>query len=1206
MLGLRPRHLGPPDRVGDDRQPRGAVGRARAAPGPRRRLGRERPLHPRAHLRRARRPPRDGRAGRPRADGPRRARGAAARRRRRHGRGHAGDDRRSARVDDVAAIAALCARARRAPARRRRLRRLLRARSPTAATPASAPAPFAAIARADSVVVDPHKHGLQPYGCGCVLFADPAVGRLYAHDSPYTYFTSGDLHLGEISLECSRAGRERRRAVDDAARAAADARRARPRTSARRAGAALARRRPRSTATRGRRSWSSRTLDIVCVAARGRLGRARRRAAAERAFDTLAQAGWHVAKLRVDTAWLRRAPPRGGGRRADHDRAALLPDEAGARGASRPAWPPRSPLTSPTPPPDAAALQPGARDADAAAMPRHRPHAARRRGGRWSRAHARRLLWRAGFGATPAELDHFTARGRAATIDWLLRGGRGPHGHRALVGPAPRGRRQAARPRQRVGPRRALVAGPDGPLAAAARREAHALLARPLRDARPGHAAACCAQNRMLRAPRARLLPRPAGRRHDRPGDAGCSSRWPTPTRTQPNENYARELHGALHARRRQRLPERDVREAARALTGFRGHWADGRPVARALRPQAARPGRQAHLRQARALRLARRPRPRASATRATRRSSWASCGPTSSPSRSTTPRGARLARDLPPARGHRIAPVVARDPRAPGALRATSTAPTWSRRRSCSWPACCAPPGAAIDTRRLGLAAATSMGQMPVPPAVGRRLGLGPGVAVDRNTMHARFDRPPTWLTRTGRQGRPRAARRPTWTAAEHVAPRAPRRRARRGRRRAHRRRAARRWRATSTTRRAAGRSASRCRRARRHDPARPAPPAARRPRRPAALGTSPCTTAPATTSAATDAHAPVAGSAARVTRRQVLQLGLGRRRCPSTPPERAAARATPCEAAEAAAAAAPSAPVLVSVFLPGGLRPARHARAASTDYGRYADLRPRPQGRRAARARRGTGARAAPVARARASAAASRACSTRARSASCPASTTPTRTSRTSTRATSGRPGWSRQRAAPGWLGRWLDRHGGADNPLQGAVARLRRCRRCCAARARRWPRSRSPGDAQCWIRGVWGDGVRQRDAALGGARRGPRRPGPAAAAAPPRRLAKQVGRPRSTPYAEDDDTGPTRSRRPSPTRHGQRPRPTGLQRARRRCSPSRSASASRPSRPTATSTPTTTSARTLDHGAGRGLRRRSPPSRPTSRRAAWPTGC
>ena len=67
-------------------------------------------------------------------------------------------------------------------------------------------APWRAIAECDSVVVDPHKHGLQPYGCGAVLFADPEVGRLYLHDSPYTYFTSDELHLGEISLECSRAG----------------------------------------------------------------------------------------------------------------------------------------------------------------------------------------------------------------------------------------------------------------------------------------------------------------------------------------------------------------------------------------------------------------------------------------------------------------------------------------------------------------------------------------------------------------------------------------------------------------------------------------------------------------------------------------------------------------------------------------------------------------------------------------------------------------------------------------------------------------------------------------------------------------------------------------------------------------------------------------------------------------------------------------
>jgi tyrosine decarboxylase / aspartate 1-decarboxylase len=65
---------------------------------------------------------------------------------------------------------------------------------------------FDAASQAESIVIDPHKHGLQPYGCGCVLFRDPTVGRFYKHDSPYTYFSSAELHLGEITLECSRPG----------------------------------------------------------------------------------------------------------------------------------------------------------------------------------------------------------------------------------------------------------------------------------------------------------------------------------------------------------------------------------------------------------------------------------------------------------------------------------------------------------------------------------------------------------------------------------------------------------------------------------------------------------------------------------------------------------------------------------------------------------------------------------------------------------------------------------------------------------------------------------------------------------------------------------------------------------------------------------------------------------------------------------------
>lgn len=65
---------------------------------------------------------------------------------------------------------------------------------------------YAALSAADSIVIDPHKHGLQPYGCGAVLFRDASVRRFYDHKSSYTYFSSDELHLGEITLECSRAG----------------------------------------------------------------------------------------------------------------------------------------------------------------------------------------------------------------------------------------------------------------------------------------------------------------------------------------------------------------------------------------------------------------------------------------------------------------------------------------------------------------------------------------------------------------------------------------------------------------------------------------------------------------------------------------------------------------------------------------------------------------------------------------------------------------------------------------------------------------------------------------------------------------------------------------------------------------------------------------------------------------------------------------
>jgi glutamate/tyrosine decarboxylase-like PLP-dependent enzyme len=166
------------------------------------------------------------------------------------------------------------------------------------------PAAYAALARADSVVVDPHKHGLQPYGCGCVLFADPAVGRFYAHDSPYTYFTSDELHLGEISLECSRAGA--------AAAALWATLQAYPLTRDG-LGAQLARTRRAGLELAARLDADDRVallvepeLDIVCCLARRAPDPS---AAAERAFAALAADGWHVATVRLDTDWARRRHP---------------------------------------------------------------------------------------------------------------------------------------------------------------------------------------------------------------------------------------------------------------------------------------------------------------------------------------------------------------------------------------------------------------------------------------------------------------------------------------------------------------------------------------------------------------------------------------------------------------------------------------------------------------------------------------------------------------------------------------------------------------------------------------------------------------------------------------------------------------------------------------------------------------------------------
>jgi glutamate/tyrosine decarboxylase-like PLP-dependent enzyme len=208
-------------------------------------------------------------------------------------------------LDDVAAVAALCA---------EHGARLhvdaayggFYAILADGASPGVNAAPFSALHHADSVVLDPHKHGLQPYGCGCVLFADRSVAELYLHDSPYTYFTTSDPHPGEVTLECSRPGA--------AAAALWATLRAIPLdrgglgdmlAATRRAALAFA---ERIEAEPTLALVVEPELDIVCFFPR-RATAGEVTAAVDEGFTRLAAGGWHLAKLRLSSDWLRLRHP---------------------------------------------------------------------------------------------------------------------------------------------------------------------------------------------------------------------------------------------------------------------------------------------------------------------------------------------------------------------------------------------------------------------------------------------------------------------------------------------------------------------------------------------------------------------------------------------------------------------------------------------------------------------------------------------------------------------------------------------------------------------------------------------------------------------------------------------------------------------------------------------------------------------------------
>ncbi len=196
----------------------------------------------------------------------------------------------------------------------------------------------------------------------------------------------------------------------------------------------------------------------------------------------------------------------------------------------------------------------------------------RRRAG-WTRAHVRRLFWRAGFGATAAEAAYWARRSRHETVDWLLRGGEGP-------------------PRPRL-PRPAV----DGRALDPVNEYGHDVLwwlDRMVRAKRPlnekmtlfwhDHFATADQDRPLMLAQNAMLRRNALGSFRRLLTDVTKDPAMllflslADSSKEDPNENYARELMELFTLG--SGYTERDIREAARALTGFGSKRRDDGTVA--------------------------------------------------------------------------------------------------------------------------------------------------------------------------------------------------------------------------------------------------------------------------------------------------------------------------------------------------------------------------------------------------------------------------------------------------------------------------------------------------------------------------------------------------------------------------------------------------------------------------------------------------
>ncbi|MEA2474725.1 MAG: hypothetical protein QOE06_2640 [Thermoleophilaceae bacterium] len=248
-------------------------------------------------------------------------------------------------------------------------------------------------------------------------------------------------------------------------------------------------------------------------------------------------------------------------------------------------------------------------------------------------------------------------------------------------------------------------------------------------------------------------------------------------------------------------------------------------------------------------------------------------------------------------------------------------------------------------------------------------------------------------------------------------------------------------------------------------------------------------------------------------ITRRQILARGIGAGLAVYA--SRAISLADMLGAAEASAAAAPDAPVLVSVFLPGGCD-LLDSLVPLSQYGRYADLRPKLKQKDPAKLgstglgvhpslELGTGGGVKGL-------------FDRGKVGLLPGIDYANPDLSHFHSRHFWESGLVTQSAATGWLGRMLDRTGSQDNPLQGislssTLSPLLRTAGAPVAAVS------SPNSAQFWIPGMWGatqDMAMATYAEL--AARPAELPGERAATGAAR-LAKQVAD-RLAPYRHDDD--------------------------------------------------------------------------------------